>query len=156
ITINSAIAGNAGLVKTGPGKLVINGATSYTGKTFMYGGTLAIGSAVVTNQLTLSGTLIFLGGSATGVSSGVILGGNSNLDTNGNNATIGGGISSGPNSFGLTKQGNGILTLNGASTYMGATTVRGGSLVLTGSIVSDTASLIRVGDTASANGFLVI
>ncbi len=56
------------------------------------------------------------------------IGGNTNVNTNGNVVTLS-GILSGPGS--LNKLGSGILTLSAANTYTGNTSINAGSLSLT-------------------------
>jgi RHS repeat-associated protein len=67
------------------------------------------------------------------------------VDANSNSLTLSGNLSS---SGGLTKGGNGILTLSGANTYTGTTTVSAGSLTLGASnVLWDTSSLLVNGGT---------
>ena len=82
--------------------------------------------------------------------------GNNLLTVNGSGSTsilgvIGGG------SGGLTKSGNGILTLSGANTYTGVTSVLGGTLVLAAAAPSgaagalgNSATAVLLGDTTGA------
>jgi fibronectin-binding autotransporter adhesin len=63
-------------------------------------------------------------------------------NVSGDNATDGG----------LTKNGNGILTLSGANTYNGLTTIGAGTLNLTGSLVSPVTVLSGATLTGSGNG----
>jgi autotransporter-associated beta strand protein/T5SS/PEP-CTERM-associated repeat protein len=77
-----------------------------------------------------------------------------NVDNGGNLLTIAGSHNVTINSAisdngGLTKTGNGILTLGGASTYAGTTTVNGGTMIVngTGSISTSTSQVI-VGNVA--------
>lgn len=53
---------------------------------------------------------------------------------------------------GLTKQGNGILTLSGANTYTGPTVVEGGTLAVTGSISGTSAVDVKMGATVDFTG----
>ena len=62
------------------------------------------------------------------------------IDTNGFDITIAQPL--GNEGGGLTKSGNGVLTLTGANTYTGATTVTAGTLALTGSSIADTNKLV--------------
>ncbi len=66
------------------------------------------------------------------------VGGDANVDTNGNSAELS-GMLSGPGGF--QKSGAGDLTLSGANTYMGDTTVAGGVLSLTNAYLEDSADV---------------
>jgi fibronectin-binding autotransporter adhesin len=67
---------------------------------------------------------------------------------NGANSTISGIITG---SGGLTKIGNGSLTLSGANNYTGTTTVSGGSVVLTGAWLNSSNIVIGTGRTLDAS-----
>jgi len=64
--------------------------------------------------------------------------------------TIGGVISDGANTYGITKAGDGTLVLTGNSTYKGNTTVSAGTLSLAQAYLSDTANLY-VSSTSTLN-----
>jgi fibronectin-binding autotransporter adhesin len=53
---------------------------------------------------------------------------------------------------GLTKTGNGKLTLSAANTYTGATTVNAGTLLVTGSLAAASAVTINAGGTLGGSG----
>lgn len=76
----------------------------------------------------------------TGLDAANVLSGGAVIDTNGVNTTIAQALLNGGGSGGLTKEGNGILTLTGANTYTGATIINGGKLNLNApySSVTDT------------------
>ncbi len=64
--------------------------------------------------------------------------------------TVNGGIGDGVTATGLTKAGEGALTLAGANTYSGNTTVSGGTLNITGTLTGNPAvSMLEYGGTAA-------
>jgi autotransporter-associated beta strand protein len=115
LTINSAISGSGPMsVNWGVGgKVLLNGANSYTGNTSVTNGdTLEIGG---------SGTL-GLGSYAGNIANGGTL----NFATSANQTLS--GILSGTGTAKLNKSGTGTLTLSGANTYTGKTTISAGTL----------------------------
>ena len=142
-TFNGVISGAGSFVQMGAGTTTLTATNSYSGGTTISAGTLAVSADA--NLGNTSGGLSFGGGTLqylAGFTSnrGVTLNaGGGTFDTNGNDAMLGGTITSiGP----LTKIGAGTLTLTGANTYSGGTTISGGTLQIgsggnTGSIVGD-------------------
>jgi fibronectin-binding autotransporter adhesin len=155
------------------------GSTSGTlNNTFnLNGGTLAIGQVLTTQN---SGTVAFnfnggtlkaaaattaffdLGGASQRAN---VRNGGAVIDTNGVNVTVGQALLhsniGGDNAIdgGLTKNGNGILTLSGTNTYTGATTVSVGTLALasTGSLTSTQISVSSGAtyDVSAVSGYSV-
>jgi autotransporter-associated beta strand protein len=131
-TLGGALSGTgaSGLIKEGPGILILNVANSYSGNTTISAGTLRIAA---TDRLgSASNTLIFNGGTlqASGTvtspsTRAVTMTQTGIFDTNGQAISIAGNIG-GPG--GLTKNGAGTLTLTGTNNYLGATTLTGGTL----------------------------
>ena len=142
LTINSNIVDGNGastLTKAGSGVLVLGGANSYTGTTFVEAGTLAYGA----NNVISTGPVTVLGGTL-------------NIDTYSDSVgavTIKGGSLSGTTgvltstsgftcdveytasvsaildgAVPLTKSGRGTLTLSNANTYTGLTTISAGTV----------------------------
>jgi len=144
-----------GLTKAGNGTLTLTGANTFTGGLSIEAGTLVLGNANALNPTAGSENAVAFGASSTGT---LRLNGNSivvaNLSSNvapgtpavengsatnitltvGNSAnlsgTFAGVVRNGPGAgiLGLTKVGNGTLTLSGANTYSGTTTVTAGIL----------------------------
>ena len=77
----------------------------------------------------------------------VVLYGNSTIgtQTNGTTPIISGTISESGGSFGLTKQGVGVMAISGNNTYTGTTTVSGGTLKLSGSLALQNSTLASGG-----------
>jgi len=137
-TINAALAGAAGLTKSGTGTLVLGGTNTYTGGTTLSAGTIqiasdaALGNSSVTfnaglgNTATLqaAGNLTLASSRALTISTGT-----ASFETQGfhitANSSIGGGGT-------LEKNGSGTLTLAGTNTYSGGTTISSGNLTITG------------------------
>jgi autotransporter-associated beta strand protein len=141
IVVNSNIAGNFGLNKTGSGTLILNGTNNYTGSTGGEGGggpstsvsvgTLQIGSGGTTGSITGDVSMNVTTGLHFNRSDNITFAGN--ITRSGNlNLTYGS----------LTKLGAGILTLTGTNTYNGDTTISTGTLQIgdggtTGSVASN-------------------
>jgi fibronectin-binding autotransporter adhesin len=140
--ISDSVSGSMGLSKDGAGTLSLTSAgNSYSGKTFINGGTIAIGldshlgaapGSAVAGQLTIDGgTLRTTQSLALAANRGIAigsLGGTLSVD-NGTTLT-GNSIIAGTGPF--TKAGAGTLVLNAANTYSGLTQVQNGTLSLAG------------------------
>lgn len=126
-TFSGVVSGVGELVKTGPGTLVLGGNNTYSGQTKVQGGTLQVGNggtrgAIVTDVQN-DGTLSF-----------------NRSDTVVFDRAISG-------SGGLSKYGEGLLTLNGTLTYSGPTDVYGGVLWIN--------SALQGGGTVTVHGPMV-
>jgi len=131
VTFGNSISGTGTLNKTGNGTLTLSN-SSHTGGTTLAGGTLALGgSGALGSSGTLSfggGTLKFTASNTTDYSArfSTAAGQAYAFDTNGQNVTLGTGLTSSGGT--LTKSGTGTLTLTGTNTYSGTTTVSAGTL----------------------------
>ncbi len=153
LTISSIIADTGGnaLVKTGLGTLILSGANTFTGKTFLNGGTLSIsddanlgtapGAAVVDGIYINGGTLLTTADMILDANRGITLGGNGgelNI-TSGTTLTYGGVLASEPNVIAgytanpavgrIDKTGDGTLLLtNRNNSFNGLLDIRAGIL----------------------------
>jgi fibronectin-binding autotransporter adhesin len=136
------------LTKIGTGTLILSGANTYAGGTFLNAGTIGIGNsqALSTGTLTMQpGTSLQAEGNGFTVANPIFLNGNGNFDTNGFTLALSGAIanfgvpggslggSAGVQTFltfpgSLTKLGQGTLILTGTDTYTGGTTITAGTL----------------------------
>nr|WP_085043937.1 autotransporter outer membrane beta-barrel domain-containing protein [Ensifer aridi] len=164
-TINSVLSGSTRLVKTDLGTLVLNGTNSYTGGTFIDGGTVQI--VVDANLGNVAGALSFDDGALRNMAAFAtarivtLNAGGGTFETVGNltlNGTVGGAGA-------LTKTGTGTLVLTGTNTYQGGTVINdgtvevsananlgnaAGSLTFDGGVLHTTASFTS-GRTATLN-----
>ncbi len=129
-TIASIITGSGGLEKTDNGTLVLSGNNSYTGGTFIDGGTLSVSSdanlGAAAGGVTLDGGTLY-NTSAFSSTRNVTLGaGGGQVKTDADLLLTGaiGGIG------GLVKTGGGTLTLTANNTYSGGTQISQGTLQL--------------------------
>jgi len=133
-------SGNNGFTKAGAGTMVLSGTNTYTGKTIINQGVLAISSetnlganpaSFTADQLTLNGGTLRTQTSAVTIDDtnrGITLGASGGTFDTVTDLTI---AATNPvaGSGGLTKTGAGTLTLAGNNTYAGATTVGSGTLL---------------------------
>ncbi len=157
-TLSGAITGLGGLAVTGPGNVTLaSSLNTYAGNTRIQAGTLIVGhplalqNTVVDMNAADAGTLSF--GSQTAATLGGLIGtrnlnlGNTNLSIGALGAAVTSPLYSGVLSGGggITKVGNGNISLSGANTYGGGTFVTAGTLTLGG--LSTSAKIMCVGDS---------
>ncbi|MEJ8859955.1 autotransporter-associated beta strand repeat-containing protein [Variovorax robiniae] len=131
LSLTGPISGPGMLTQSGSGTLVLSGANSYAGGTFLANGVLAVASDA---NLGASGGPLEFGGGTLRTDADLSLattrtvtfdapGGR--IDTNGHTATI---VQTIGGSGGLTKLGSGTLVLAGNNAYEGGTTISAGTL----------------------------
>jgi outer membrane autotransporter protein len=155
LTLNGVVSGTSDLVKQGTGDLLLNGANTYTGKTLIDTGTLALGnsgsiaqSSGVVDDATFDISATSSGAAITTLSgTGVVNLGAQALT-----------LTAATDTFAGTLQGTGGLaiaggteTLTGANSYTGATRVLGGTLAVNGSIAGS-AVTVSNGGTLKGTG----
>lgn len=136
-TYGGVISGGGDVYKVNSNQLTFSGNNTYTGTTYLQGGTLTFSASSNLGSGKIdagNGTLQWASGNATDISSRIIdVTGAATFDTNGNNVTFANAI--GNNGSGsLTKTGLGTLTFSGANTWSGTTTVNQGKLLVNGSL----------------------
>ena len=158
--VDNVITGTAGLLKSGAGKLTLNGNNALSGAVSVSGGSVVAGNGNAFG----SDVVTFADGTALGAGAAITLA---------NNLTLGGGVAVDSNNFGLVLSGAiggagaltvvdtgatpqaGLVTLSGSNSYTGGTTINnarvsvaadaalgdaGGSLALGGGSLLTTAS----------------
>ena len=154
---NSGYSGTVTLSSGSTLRAANNGALG-TGGLTLNGGTLTTDGAnarTLANNITIGGNVAFGDGSGTGdltLNGTVGLGGSVRTLTVSNNTTLGGAIG-GTSGNGVTKAGNGTLTLSGVNTFDGAVTINAGRLNVGGSsaIGNNAAVTVASGATFGLN-----
>jgi autotransporter-associated beta strand protein len=134
MTLAGPLSGLGGLTKVNGGTLTLAAGNSYIGTTTINAGILSLANSAA---LAGGGNITFAGGTLQFTASnsqdysGRIVGstGRISIDTNGVNVMFTSILAS-SNTGGLTKIGNGTLTLAAANTFSGTTLVSGGTLAL--------------------------
>ncbi|MCE2994785.1 MAG: autotransporter-associated beta strand repeat-containing protein, partial [Flammeovirgaceae bacterium] len=169
--LRNGSAGTLAITKTGVGSLALSGNNAYSGSTTLSSGTLSINSSTAIG----TGTFVVAGGSIDNTSAGAITltsnnpqswnsdftfvgSQNLNLGTgavtpnasrsltiNASTLTVGGVIGGG--AIGISKTGNGQLTLSGANTFSGGFTLNAGVLN-----INNSSALGTVAGTFTING----
>lgn len=163
----SGVATGTSLQKTGPGTLVLSGANTYNGATYVNGGILRAGStsAFGTSGLRMdtpgatldlnnfNNTVLYISQINLGVTGGNITLGNATLTiSDGSGGNYNGAISG---SGGLVKNGAGAQSLSGgASSYSGPTVINGGILAV--AKLTNGGSNSSIGASGSAASNLVL
>ncbi|MEN9468859.1 MAG: hypothetical protein RL630_592, partial [Verrucomicrobiota bacterium] len=153
-TISATLAGTNGVNKTTSGTVTLSGSNTYNGTTSINAGTLQIGNDSglgSSGNITFGGGTLQYGSGITADLSSRIKNSNSTIaiDTGGNTVSYSSSINA-TNSGGLTKLGNGTLSLNGNNTYTGGTLIESGTLTgdsdgLKGSITNNDTLLLGAG-----------
>ncbi|UIJ44831.1 autotransporter-associated beta strand repeat-containing protein [Sphingomonas cannabina] len=174
LTIASQIVDNTGTIgftKSGTGRVVVSGSNSYTGATTVAQGTLSVNSigngnaasavgastADASNLVIQGATLEYTGGTTisdrgfTLTRSGATTAGTISITGAAANLTFSGQVTS-PDAAGLTKIGDGTLTLtNAGSDYTGITTISDGTLAISSIGNGGGASTLGASSAASTN-----
>jgi fibronectin-binding autotransporter adhesin len=161
-TIDSVIAGNAGLIKAGAGTLTLTTDNTYSGATTISGGTLIPG----TDERIPNGSAVSVSAGATldlgnisetigSLAGAGVVNFNNSLVTGGNNTSTTFSGTGGLNGSGtLTKTGTGILTISGdnSATYSGKIVITNGTIAINnnnrlGTAVTDSTKVTLNGGT---------
>ena len=148
--ISGVISGSGAFTKIGSGTLILAGANTYAGGTFLDEGTLGILSngALGSGSLAMApGTILQFEADGLTLPNAIVLNADPTIDTGANTDTISGIISG---SGALDKIGSGTLILTAANTYTGPTDVQTGTLGLRGSLASTVT--VELGATLGGTG----
>lgn len=164
LAITGVISGapGAGIVKTGPGVMLITGTNTLTGPTTVNNGTLRLGSnnALPSSPLTVNGGVLDLNGfnltvpqlSGTGAGEVAVRGGTFTFGGDNTTQTYAGQFT-GTAAARVVKQGTGIAVLTGnTTTFVGQTTVARGEVRVNGSLSG--AVTAQTGTVISGTGTL--
>lgn len=165
LTVSGELSGVIGLTKSGDGKLILsNGNNSFSGTFQIDAGTVQLASAdsmLDASELSLADTaVVLLDLNAFDATVASLIGGGTNgghVELGTGNLTISNqtdnqfdGVISGTG--GLTKSGDGALTLTATQTFTGDVSITGGTLVLDGSLSADSDIGVSSSTTLTGGG----
>jgi autotransporter-associated beta strand protein len=166
------LLGHGDVVMDGTGLLTLSGVNTYSGRTIVNSGTVAVGTdeslgtapgaatadRVIINSGTLRATASFALTATRGIALGTALGaGSGAIQVDAESVLDYAGIitDNGSGSDSLIKSGDGTLSLTGANTYFGKTTINSGTLTVNGDVCLGTAPEITTpGHLTITNGTL--
>ena len=159
IADNNGSGGQVALVKSGSGTEILSGSNTYSGGTQINGGVLSLANpaALSSGSIQFGGGTLQFSPSNTNDYSALIFNstGPISLDTNGQTMTFASNLD-GSNVGGLSKIGNGMLTLSGNNNYNGATLISAGTLTVTGTgSLSNNTPYVEVGTTSGSPAALI-
>jgi len=157
--LSGIISGSSPLVKNGPGTLALTGANTYSGATWLQGGSLEFTSLANLGSAPsiefYGGTLRFATGNTTDVSAYLVNSSGAGIDTNGNDVTFATALSGY-----YLKSGEGTLTLTASGNAFSSLGVNGGTLALLGSgttgLDTDPSSEVKVARDDGTTADLVV
>jgi autotransporter-associated beta strand protein len=162
-SITAKLGGTVGLTKTGNGLLTLSGNNTYTGTTAINAGTLSLGAnnaLLDSSTVTVNGGILAIGGysdTVAGVSllSGSITGtGGTLTSTTAFDLQAGSVTAKLGGTVGLTKTGDGLLTLSGNNTYTGTTAINAGTLSLgANNVLLDSSTVTVNGGELAMGGY---
>jgi autotransporter-associated beta strand protein len=147
ITGSGSIRGPGGLTKQGSGPLTLATVNSFTGSANLNGGTVVFSSSpnLGTGPINFGGGVLqYASGNSDDISPRIITfgAGGGTIDTGGNTVNFASPVGNN-GTGGLTKIGNGTLTLNGTNRYSGNTLVTQGTLAISSlSYISNSVAII--------------
>lgn len=154
------IIGSTSLVKSNTGSLTLSTSNSYTGGTYVYGGSLVVNNdsalGATSGLVTLSGGDLSYSGNSTNNVRPISLPVASSIGVaSGATARLGGVISGAGT---LRKVDAGTMILTASNTYAGSTFVKGGTLVLeSGAVMTSPAGMWdSIGQDGSDNGTMTL
>jgi len=152
----TALGGNGSATGTG-GALTLGGGNTIDNS---YGSALVLTTA---NALNVNGDFTFVGSNNLTFGTGpvTLANGTRTLTLSANTLTLNGPVGDGNQGYGITKFGNGSLTLTGSSSYGGATAFNGGTLTVNGAagklantsaVTISGGAVFNLGDATAGNG----
>jgi autotransporter-associated beta strand protein len=136
VDFSGVFSGAGGITKSGSGTVTLSGVNTYSGGTTVSGGTLQVSSDanLGTGGLTLDGGTLESSSTMTTAKNIAVGASNGELNVASGTTFTSDGVVSGVG--GITKSGNGTVTLSGVNTYTGVTTVNAGVLRVEGGLAS--------------------
>uniref|UniRef100_UPI00334056EF autotransporter domain-containing protein n=1 Tax=Sandarakinorhabdus sp. TaxID=1916663 RepID=UPI00334056EF len=150
-TLNGVVDGAGSVTKIGSGNLVLNGANTFTGGSFINVGTVTVGNnaALGTALVTMANGTVLANNTNNLALANAFSIGNATIATGSNNFTLNGVVGG---SGLLTKTGSGVLVLNGENSYTGGTALTAGTIRVGTSLALGTGGVAAAAGTTIQAG----